>query len=132
MTAVSPRNIWAVGNSYDSRTSISTTLIEHWDGTQWSIVSSPNVVPKDGLSGVTALTASSIWAVGDAYIASTTTHRALVEHWDGAQWSIVSIPTVGSSDSLSGIARVPHTKRTWAVGYDKGNTTYQTLTAFSC
>ena len=43
----------------------SQTLIEHWNGTTWSVVASPNVGTQlNGLNGVTAVSTSDIWAVG--------------------------------------------------------------------
>jgi hypothetical protein len=65
-------------------------VIEHWDGTSWSIVSSPNPNPNvtSRLSGIAAISANDIWAVGnDAGWFS--------EHWDGTSWSIVNSPTGG-------------------------------------
>src|SRR5205823_4438262 len=41
IAAVSPTDIWAVG-VYDPTPSSSWTLILHWDGNQWSQISSPN------------------------------------------------------------------------------------------
>ena len=41
ISLVSPTSIWAVGTSENSASPIQT-LTEHWDGTQWSVVSSPN------------------------------------------------------------------------------------------
>jgi hypothetical protein len=42
--------------------------IEHWDGTSWSIVSSPNPTKSPGLDSslraIAAISASDIWAVG--------------------------------------------------------------------
>ncbi len=41
------------------------TLIEHWDGSSWSIVSSPNPAGVNDLSAVTAVPGTSdAWAVG--------------------------------------------------------------------
>ena len=44
------------------------TLVEHWDGTTWSVVNSPNVT-TDGnqLGGVVALATGNVWAVGSYY-----------------------------------------------------------------
>jgi hypothetical protein len=40
-TAMSTSDVWAVGDYYCSNGYPSRTLIEHWDGTQWSVVPSP-------------------------------------------------------------------------------------------
>jgi hypothetical protein len=42
-----------------------TTLIEHWNGTRWSVVSSPNPAGYDRLSGVAVVPGSTqVWAEG--------------------------------------------------------------------
>jgi hypothetical protein len=71
------------------------TLVEHWNGTQWSVVSSPNPGTNyDSLEGVAAISASDVWAVG-AYLYGADT-QTLVEQWDGTQWSVVPSPNVGA------------------------------------
>ena len=39
-------------------------LIEHWDGTSWSIVSSPNVGLTNILNGVAIVSTGNVWTVG--------------------------------------------------------------------
>src|SRR5258705_2268609 len=41
VAAVSANDVWAVGTSGSQRSS-GQTVIEHWDGTQWSVVQSPS------------------------------------------------------------------------------------------
>jgi hypothetical protein len=71
--AVSPTDVWAVGDyryQYPAQGGGTRTLIEHWDGTRWSIVLSPN---REGdsyanyLGEVTASGATNVWAVGEWY-----------------------------------------------------------------
>ena len=63
MAAVSSSDVWAVG-SQGSR-----TLTEHWDGTRWSVVTSPNPLPttkgNNFLTSVTTVSSGDVWAVGD-------------------------------------------------------------------
>ena len=64
VAAVSASNVWAVGFSTDSTTT-DHTLIEHWNGTSWSVVKSPSPGSgSDSLSGVAAISANNVWAVG--------------------------------------------------------------------
>src|SRR5438270_12506132 len=64
VTCVSASDCWAVG-SYVADRGAPQTLIEHWDGTAWAIVQSPNAsLPTNVLSGVTCLSASGCSAVG--------------------------------------------------------------------
>src|SRR2546430_10535908 len=87
VATVSPTDIWAVGY-YQSRSSMNDmTLVEHWDGTQWSIVPSPAPGQASALYGVTAISTDNVWAVGEYF--NGTEDQTLIEHWDGTQWSIV-------------------------------------------
>ena len=77
-----------------------STLIEHWDGASWSIVAaaSPSSTIAAELTAVACPSATSCFAVGD-YEAHAT-GGALMEHWDGASWSIVPSPdSAGASKS---------------------------------
>ena len=71
----------------------SQPLIEHWDGTSWSVVSSPNLTQGGFLSAVTAISTNNVWAVGEDDNLSVD----LVEHWDGTSWSVVSSPAFNGS-----------------------------------
>ena len=115
VAAVSASDAWAVGN-YLNSTDTEQTLIEHWDGTSWSIVASPNVGPDPNLlSGVAAVSTSDVWAVG-YYYSTTSKERTLIEHWDGTSWSVVASPNFGVNvNQLSGVAAVS-ANDIWAVG----------------
>src|SRR5437773_2689182 len=80
---------WAVG--IQSSGSRWHTLVEHWDGTAWSIVPSPNPGSDNNyLQTVAAASADDIWAAG--YYWNGSADRTLTEHWDGTAWSIVPSP----------------------------------------
>ncbi len=99
VAALASNDIWAVG-SQGSLSGLSKTLIEHWDGTHWSIVKSPNVGSYDNtLQGVTALSPDDIWAVGESSDGKGGA-RTLVEQWNGQQWSVVPSPSIGSYQNL--------------------------------
>ena len=57
----------------------SLTLIEHWNGTAWTQVPSPNPSGDNVLDGVAATSASNAWAVG-FYSPSGPTLQALAFH----------------------------------------------------
>jgi len=62
---VSASDIWAVGQS-DNSSGIPATLIEHWDGTSWNIVTSPAPGTASLLTGASAdLASGQAWAVGN-------------------------------------------------------------------
>jgi len=91
---VSANDAWAVGYSSSGNFSYKSqdgpifnfvqerTLIEHWNGTQWNIISTPNVGPYNNfLSGVARDPHSgAIWAVG-AYGEGYTPERTITEVW---------------------------------------------------
>jgi hypothetical protein len=66
VSCTSGKNCVAVGY-YQNASAIDQTLIEQWNGIQWTIVSSPDVASQDNvLSGVRCASASNCFAVGQA------------------------------------------------------------------
>src|SRR5436189_2891803 len=92
VSAAADNDAWAVGTAYTDNTfTRSKTLIEHWDGTHWSVVNSPNTSASINiLEAVAAVTTNDVWAVGVGIIGSSTT--ALLEHWNGTAWSNANHP----------------------------------------
>jgi hypothetical protein len=79
---------WAAGYYTDANW-VDQTLIQHWNGCQWSVVPSPNVGTGDNiLFGIAALSDSDIWAVGVTLDANDVSHP-LTEHYNGSSWSVV-------------------------------------------
>lgn len=126
VTAISASDVWAVGYSSGISTSLYQTLIEHWNGSTWSIVSSPNPGSfTDTLSGVAASSSTDIWAVGMQ--GTNTTSGSLIEHWNGTTWQVVSNPS--SPPPLAQLQSVSVISSTdaWAVGNYEDNTGHHTL-----
>src|SRR6266567_4262181 len=75
VAAVSPTDVWAVGSFAPQGFSPSQTLIEHWNGTTWSVVTSPNPSSTTNLLEAAAADKSSgqAWAVGEFTAASGAT-----------------------------------------------------------
>ncbi len=124
VAAVSANDVWAVGEYVLNDNSDKGSLVEHWDGTTWSIVPSPSQPSSfNHLYGISVVSASDVWAVGYYGGQTGTLQQTLVEHWDGASWSIVPSPNQGPSDNyLSGVAAISASD-VWAVGYYVGDTT---------
>jgi hypothetical protein len=119
VSAIASNDVWAVGGYQDKHgqgVRPQHTLVEHWDGTRWRIVASPNLKGSDNaLFGLAAISTDDIWAVGTAVYQSGPS-QALIEHWDGASWSIVPAPDPGTyTNVLASIAAVTPTD-IWAVG----------------
>lgn len=129
VAATSAKDAWAVG-SYNAGDAFKS-LIEHWNGVRWSIVPSPN--PAGGfhttndLTAVVALGPKNAWAVG-FYEKKTTSFRTLVEHWNGAHWSVVPSPNSGSGENAFQGATARTAKDIWAVGYSHDPGHRRTLT----
>src|SRR5437899_949601 len=81
-------DVWAVEYLTKPNPGGTQTLIEHWDGSQWTMVSSPNPGSvRDELYGVAAISANDVWAVGDSFNGGNSNNLTLIEHWDGTSWS---------------------------------------------
>lgn len=127
VAAISSADIWAVGSNFNSSSvSPTPTLIEHWDGTAWTIVPSPTTGAGGYLQAVAADSTSDVWAVG--FSSNGSTDQTLVEHWDGSIWSIVTSPDVGTgNNALYGVAAITPGD-VWAIGYSSNTSSMnQTL-----
>src|SRR5207302_4872228 len=94
------------------------TFAEHWDGTQWNYVTSPNPTGSTNswFTAVSPISTSDIWAVGYYFNNSANANQTLIEHWNGAAWSIVSSPDSGTgSNFLTGVSAIAP-NNVWAVG----------------
>ncbi len=137
--AVSANDIWAVGNMSRKNDSTSDrTMIQHWNGTKWSVVGSPNHSAfTNALGSITVISARDIWAVGD-YDNGNFRFQTLIEHWNGRNWTNVSSPNVGTDQNiLVSVARVPlsgtqNIQNAWAVGdyFDTASNTWKTLAEY--
>jgi hypothetical protein len=108
-------DVWAVGFTNGNN---DQTLTEHWDGSSWTIVPSPNPEAVSQFSAVGGIATNDLWAVGSFYVVpGFNPSRTLTEHWDGFQWSIVPSPSLQGLDSLNAVAAVA-TDDVWAVGQD--------------
>jgi hypothetical protein len=117
VSAASTNDVWAVGSSHNGGAP-TRTLIQHWDGSQWSIASSPSPDAQlNVLHGVAALSANDVWAVG--YRGGTkneTPLETLILHWDGTNWRQVTSPNIaGGANQLSGVVAIS-ANDIWAVG----------------
>ena len=128
VNAVSAADAWAVGFSQGT-TGSQATLILHWNGRAWSQVPSPNPSsPNNELTGVSAVSGTDAWAVGDRGSSSAGQADTLALHWNGTAWSQVKSPNPSSnpsspSNELTGVSAVSGTDA-WAVG-DYGTVTGQ-------
>jgi hypothetical protein len=112
---------WTVGSYFTSQEPPATqVLVEHWNGTDWTVVSTPSLPggQYNFLNATTCSNSTDCWAVGD----SANYGKTLAEHWNGRDWSIVKIPKTASKDNvLNGISCVS-TSDCWATGQGASGT----------
>jgi hypothetical protein len=119
VAAVSDTNAWAVGDFTNTNTNnIEHTLVEHWDGTAWSVIPSPNVgTTGSELLAVSTASPTDVWAVGSVTGSVANVDRTLIEHFNGSAWSVVPSPNLSQEgDNLTGVAAISATN-VWAVGW---------------
>ena len=107
---------WAIG-MVDA--SLSAPFLEHWNGSRWTLVNSPQFDYTVQLNGIAALTPTNVWVVGNRSQRTSTSdyERTFVGHWDGSHWSSIASPNVGPTEFLYAIAAVS-ANDIWAVGSD--------------
>ena len=132
VTAIAPNDAWAVGFFVEALNGDrpQKTLTEHWDGTSWTVVPSPNVGGPDTqtisnqLRGVIAVSANDVWAFGDTDDFGPSKITNLVLHWNGTAWSIVPSPSPNPrhtliDDVIAGGTVIPQ-GNLWLVGVADG------------
>ena len=122
IAAASPNDVWAVGSVEGSFQS----LIQHWNGSRWSVVPSPTFVGQGRLLAVAAISANDAWAVGNYSPGLGPTQQALIEHWDGTRWSMISSPHPGIGSGLTKVKAIS-SNNIWAIGSFTNGFQVQTL-----
>ena len=119
-----PNDIWAVGVS---------GLAAHFDGTNWTAVSTPNVGPTANLNAVEVFGTHDAWASGFYSPPSGGRWLLLSEHWGGGSWKQVPTPGISGNDNYAyASVAAHHTRDLWMLGdtYNYGNSTSSTETAY--
>lgn len=130
---ISQNDAWSVGHWTSQgapATSETVPLVQHWDGTNWTTVSTPIPSPwpggaNCGFYSVAAAGPNDVWAAGWQYrqdAAGYVGMHMMVQHWNGSSWSLMSTPptaTLGlqgvSGDVIRGI-EVISPNDIWFVG----------------
>jgi hypothetical protein len=118
VSCVSTSNCVAVGGR-----SGAGTLAEKWNGTKWSVITTPNPKGATGadLAGVACTSATNCLAVGRYFMPGKTLPTA--EKWNGTKWSLLTVPAPSGTTnaSLDAVACVSATD-CQAVGFSMFNT----------
>jgi len=121
--ALSATDVWAAGVYVDLSATPNRDQIyfEHWDGSTWSVVTTPNVTNGGAETGnvanaIAALSSTDVWAVG-SFVNASGISQPLVDHWNGTAWAPSSLPSQGGgSNDLFGVSAIA-ANDIWAVGY---------------
>jgi hypothetical protein len=83
------------------------THVMRWNGTGWSLQTSPNTpgAVNSSLYGISCASSTACTAVGQSVNATGTSSATLVEHWNGTEWSrqATPSPTGAIKSNLTGI-----------------------------
>src|SRR5262249_50650992 len=92
---------WAVGVGGSG----GQPLIEHWNGSQWGVVAAASDATGVGdyLADVAGDSGTDVWAVGYHFDSTIGGWDGLIEHWNGASWSIVPSPSTLSQPSPANV-----------------------------
>jgi hypothetical protein len=126
VSCTSPTFCVAVGN-YSigaSPAAPQQTVVEIWDGTGWSISSSPDPT-TNVLSGVSCTSATFCVAVGRVARGVGVGSLPLAEAWDGTTWSVTPVPEV--PDFAGAFHSVSCTSTTFCVAMGTANTNPKAL-----
>jgi hypothetical protein len=104
-------DVWAVGVYGFGPNGGPVGLIEHWDGKNWTAVTSPDLGNDfNGFNAVAARSPTDVWAVG------SNNANPLIEHWDGTTWTVVRGVDFSGFESYLNAVSVAPTGDVWAVG----------------
>ena len=109
VSCTSPTSCIAVGSA--SGAGSSTTLAESWDGSTWSIQTTPTPDGGGGLNGVSCVAATSFcMAVG-----STPRYGSpIAESWNGTTWNVLNVPDPDSM-GIAYLAKVSCVSESWCI-----------------
>ncbi len=127
--AVNAKDVWAAGNSATSGFPPIAPLAEHWNGSKWSVVPTPNSAGYGGeFFGVSASGPNDVWATGASATTTITAYVTLTEHFDGTKWSVVPSPNAGAKSNLFYAALDVAPNDVWGIGNFYTGSVYNTLT----
>jgi hypothetical protein len=121
VSASSSSDVWVVGQYRSERSLPLQPLAEHWDGKSWTVVPLAPGSGDGSLAGVSAVSPTDAWAVGDLIRKPGTQSRPVVAHWNGSSWTTVRMRGTGVAGWLWQVSGVSSTDA-WAIGNQRGRT----------
>ena len=92
VSCTSATNCVAVGDYMDQADTSDTTLAEQWNGTSWTVLTTPSPAAFSALVSVSCPSATHCVAVGVSSPSATGALSPLTEVWDGTTWTAVTAP----------------------------------------
>jgi hypothetical protein len=115
VSVLSSTDVWSVGSAFNSHSQHNQSVIQHFDGKQWSIVSGPQFSSGSQLFAVKAFSSNDVLAVGETD-SDSQKPNPLIERFDGVKWRVVPSPRFQHQNvSLTAIAATSDTD-IWVTG----------------
>ncbi len=92
VSCTSATNCMAVGDYEDPAVTSDTSFAEQWNGTNWTLETTPSAVTFTALESVSCSSAAHCVAVGVSSPTATGTLSPVAEVWNGATWTAVTAP----------------------------------------
>jgi len=92
VSCTSATNCMAVGDYSDQAGDSDTTLAAQWNGTTWTVVTTPSPAAFSTLVSVSCPSASHCIAVGASSPTASGAISPLTEVWNGSTWTVASAP----------------------------------------
>src|SRR6266567_738175 len=121
VTATASGDVWAVGHFAAVGRLPSAPLIEHWNGSSWSLQPTHSLTRlktalPQALTSAVALAPDDVWVLGHSLQPSGAID--VYVHWNGTSWKLLPGPDIGprlGSAAMQAIG-ADHHGRLWAVG----------------
>jgi hypothetical protein len=102
VAAITDTDVWAVG-AFEDANSLWHTLTEHWDGSTWKVINAVDAgTHGNQFYAVKALATNNVYAIGQQANAGFPS-TALIEHWNGTAWSVVTSPADAATSLPLGV-----------------------------
>jgi hypothetical protein len=92
VSCTSATNCMAVGDYSDQADTTDTTVAEQWNGTTWTVLTTPSPATFSFLGSVSCPSAAHCIAVGGSSATASGAVSPLTEVWDGTTWTAVTAP----------------------------------------
>jgi hypothetical protein len=92
VSCTSATSCMAVGDYSDQAANADTTLAEQWNGTAWTVVTTPSPATFSALVSISCSSPVHCVAVGASSATATSVVSPLTEVWNGTTWTAVTAP----------------------------------------